>query len=280
MTPSFPGAKDFPWLNKPNSINFFMEHARPELDRLGETVIAILDPDFLFLKPLVSTGIPREEIIASRGQGETDPSANRPVDVVKKGRPVAQRYGLEGHQAQKFDLAEITGDPASPALEWTQADARRYTSVGPPLMLHVDDITELAVLWAQYMGPVLARDKDILADMWAYSTGAMHLGLRHTTLDHYMVSTHGRTGQGFEFIDAWESMSCLHPQRPHGKHVPVFIHMASNFKAPDRVQGPWMVRPLLSSLSRCCPLRPSSEDYLSVEWSNLCTGTRQLNTEN
>ena len=33
-----------------------MEHARPELDRLGETVVAILDPDFIFLAPLSQEG--------------------------------------------------------------------------------------------------------------------------------------------------------------------------------------------------------------------------------
>lgn len=68
-----------------------MEHARPELDRLGETVIAILDPDFVFLEPLTQTGSLPSDVIASRGAG-TDAGVNNPIDVVKKGRPVAQRY--------------------------------------------------------------------------------------------------------------------------------------------------------------------------------------------
>ena len=52
VTPSFPGAKDFPWINKPSSIQYFLEHAAPELERAGESVIAILDPDFIFMKKL------------------------------------------------------------------------------------------------------------------------------------------------------------------------------------------------------------------------------------
>mmetsp|Transcript_12729 Transcript_12729/g.20582 ORF Transcript_12729/g.20582 Transcript_12729/m.20582 type:complete len:520 (+) Transcript_12729:23-1582(+) len=241
ITPSFRGARDFPWINKPNSINYFMEHAREELDAYGETVIAILDPDFLFLRPLSQVGTDPDDIIATRHQDEA-PNADNHVDWVRRGRPVAQRYGLEGAWTTRFSVEEITNDPNSPALKWNDSYARWYTSVGPPLMLHVDDITDLSKLWVPYMTRVLKRDKDILADMWAYSIAAAHLDLKHTTLDHYMISAYGRSGQAYPWIDAWKSMSCLNPKVPNdpGAKLPIFIHMASNFKAPDSALGPWM----------------------------------------
>ena len=235
ITPSFEGAKDFPWINKPSSINYFMQHAREELDRLGETVIAILDPDFVFLKPLTQTGSLPEDVIQSRG---SDGKENNPIDVVKEGRPVAQRYGLEGHWIKRFPVKEITGDANSPALLYSTREAARYFSVGPPLILHVNDITELAVLWERYMRPVLKIDSDILADMWAYSIGAAHLELHHTILDNYMISTWGRTGQAYQWVDAWRSMSCLNPKPSRYDKFPTFIHLASNFKAPESKE--WM----------------------------------------
>ncbi|GBG26236.1 Peptidyl serine alpha-galactosyltransferase [Hondaea fermentalgiana] len=241
VTPSFEGARDFPWINKPSSIEYFMTHARPELDRLGETVVAILDPDFVFLRPLSQSETDPQDIIASRGQ-DTNPARNSPIDWVRRGRPVAQRYGLEGHWASygRDSLLKIIGDANSPALSYTKSEAARDTSVGPPLMLHVDDLAVLSKLWAKYMLPVLERGKDILADMWAYSIASAHLGLRHTTLDHYMVSVHGKSGQGYTFVDEYSDLSCQNPLSTPGARLPVFIHMASNYKAPDPKVGPWM----------------------------------------
>jgi len=63
ITPSFPGAKDFPWINKPSSIEHFILNARPELDRVGETIVTILDPDFVFLKPFTQRELPGSELL-------------------------------------------------------------------------------------------------------------------------------------------------------------------------------------------------------------------------
>jgi len=239
VTPSFEGAVDFPWINKPSSIKYFMEHARPELDRLGETIIAILDPDFVFIKPLTQTGSPRSEVLVSRNV-DKDVEIVEPIDIVRKGRPVAQRYGLEGGWVKpKYNLDEITGDPNTPAKKWTREMAAKYTSVGPPMLVHLHDLTDLSVLWEKYMRPVLSLGPDILADMWAYSIASAHLGLKHTILDHYMISVWGNRGEAYDWIDAWPSLSCRNPVEPPGHRSPIFLHLASNFKAPGE-KGPWM----------------------------------------
>jgi len=242
ISPSFNGARDFPWINKPSSIRYFMEHARDEIDKQGETVVAILDPDFVFMKPLTQINLDERNVITTRHQ-EREPGRNmQHIDWVMKGRPVAQRYGLEGQWVEKFkgEIAEMIGDPETPAQNWDRKQARTFTSVGPPMLVHVDDLMVLSKWWSKLMRPVLKRDKDILADMWAYSIASAHLGLLHTTLDHFMISASGTEGQAYPFVDSFEHLSCRNPTIPPGNNVPVFIHMASNFKAPDRKLGPWM----------------------------------------
>lgn len=153
ITPSFPGAKDFPWINKPSSIRYFVEKARPELDRMGESIIVILDPDFVFLKPLTMSPLPRSDILFS-GSPSPVVADIEDANVVIKGRPVAQHYGLEGGWVTRFPVAKITGE-GSPATTYSSGEAAKWFSVGPPLMLHVDDLTDLAALWQDYMKPVL-----------------------------------------------------------------------------------------------------------------------------
>ena len=150
VTPSFDGAKDFPWINKPSGIHHFLKHAAPEMARLGETVVAILDPDFIFLKPLTQTGEALADIIYDGPASDEKGALPRlGMDIVRPGRPVAQRYGLGGQWVHKFDVAGITGDPKSHALSYDDRAAGDLFSVGPPMMIHVDDALPLAALWKQ-----------------------------------------------------------------------------------------------------------------------------------
>ena len=112
ITPTFDGARDFPWINKPSGIHHFLKHAAPEMARLGETVIAILDPDFIFLKPLTQSGDTLSDIIYSQG----DRKKWRGMDQVKKGRPVAQRYGIGGGWVHRFPVKAIVGEGPSRSI--------------------------------------------------------------------------------------------------------------------------------------------------------------------
>ena len=150
-----------------------------------DTVIVILDPDFQLVTPITLAPLDVDDMISSRHPLE------RGMNVVKRGRPVGQRYGLEGGWVGKFKHANIVPE-GSPALDYSSREAAKHFSVGPPYMLHIDDAQKLSPLWSDYMQPVLtAGGPDILADMWAYCMAAAHLGLRHVQLDQYMVSTWG-----------------------------------------------------------------------------------------
>jgi len=153
-------------------------------------------------------------------------------NVARKGRPVAQHYGLGGSWVHKFPLKKIVGED-SRALTYNEENANRHFSVGPPLILHVEDLSLLAPYWSKFMKPVLEKDTDILADMWAYCMAAAHLGLHHVILDNYMISTWGNQDQAYPWIDSWPDLSCKNPSLPEGSKSPEFIHLASNFKAPE-----------------------------------------------
>lgn len=132
LTPSFAGAKEFPWMNKANSINYFMQHTKDELDRQGETVIAVVDPDFLFISPITQAPAALKDII------QLTPSAvpiwdgkGEPINVVKPGRPVGQRYEMGGKWVQSYDMSKITGDPNTPLNDYTPKMMQKYLDVDP-----------------------------------------------------------------------------------------------------------------------------------------------------
>ena len=228
VTPSFAGASEFPWMNKANSINYFMQHSKEELDREGETVIAVLDPDFLFVSPMTQAPAKLEDIIQLvpsavekwNGKGE-------PINVVKPGRPVGQRYDMGGAWVQNYDMKTLTGDPNTKAATYTPAMMRKYLDVGPPFMVHRTDMVPLAKLWATYMHGVLAQSKKVLleSDMHAYNMAAAHLGLKHTLLESYMISfskTDNYNGEAWQWIDPMLGMNlnCNDPDSLVGKHLP------------------------------------------------------------
>ena len=248
LTPPFDGATEFPWINKPTSIAYFMKHARPELDRVGETIIAVIDPDFLFLKTLTMVGKPEGEMALEKNFKWPSKTTGAPVDVPERGRPVSQRYGIEDGWISQFKVDQIVS-PLSRALRWKGSqgseDARKYLSVGPPMIHHVDDLQVLAPLWSKFMPKVLAQEKDILADMWAYAMASAELDLNHTTVVHHMLSSPDPEGDAnFNVrLDKWigkVTVSCADPEgtraawdgHPDQLPLPTFLHYASNFGAP------------------------------------------------
>jgi len=253
ITPSFPGAKEFPWLNKAASINYFMEHTKAELDRFDETVIAVLDPDFVFVSPLTQAAGTPETII------QTKPSASgiwhgggTPINLVQPGRPVGQRYDMGGKWVSRYDMKAITGDENTAAAEYTPAMMRKYFDVGPPFMVHRTDMGPLAKLWSQFMPRILEQSPEIKleSDMYAYNVAAAHLGLRHTLLEHYMVSNPDKPGEGWDWVDPFvdKNLNCNSPESLLGQNLaghrplPSIVHLAHNFKAPVDTGWPseWM----------------------------------------
>jgi len=239
VTPSFEGAREFPWINKPMGLAHWLHNAaRP----VTESVIVVIDPDMMFLDTIVQDGsrtlkgkkAPYGDdgllctVGCSKGRVTGKWHGQDVIgwtDKVLEGRPVAQTYGLGGAWVDKFDFKAIAGE-SSPSRNLSFSDASHYYAVGPPMMLHLNDWKKVAPLWVKYMRPVYERDPgDIQADMYAYSIACAHNKLDHLMLDNYMISSSGMYGEAWPFVHEQKSFSCKRPLRSM-RYRPTFLHMA------------------------------------------------------
>lgn len=234
LTPHFStdgeSGKDYKFYNKPYGLRHWLAHAEPPLGE--DAVVALIDPDFIFLRPMTADVSNSSAILASAPVDAR--RAARSFRRVARGRPVGQFYGL-GDGWLKFDREKICG-PQSPCANVTAADAWRYYSVGPPYVAHVDDLRAIAAKWCDFVPRVFAQYPELLAEMYAYSMAAAHLRLPHLRLDHYMLSNTQAYGEAWPWVDGAARSSCDEslPQRlwPH-HNVPVFVHYCQGYRFPD-----------------------------------------------
>ena len=123
FTPDFKTDKDtkaaYEFYNKPYGIQHWLENSQPAIP--DGVVVAILDPDMIFLRPL-TTKIQTESSIYMNG------ATNIP-HIVKKGAPAGQLYGLgapwAGDDWQKFNRTETCGR-GSPCMNITVEFGSRH----------------------------------------------------------------------------------------------------------------------------------------------------------
>ena len=124
-----------------------MDNADPPI---GENVvIAVLDPDMIFLRPLTLRVKGESNLISHRHIVEPAEL----IDLVVEGRPVAQLYGLSApwtnDTAFKLNRTRICG-VGSPCLQVDKKFALRHYSVGPPLLLHRNDADRITKTWVDF----------------------------------------------------------------------------------------------------------------------------------
>eukprot|EP00281_Chroomonas_sp_CCMP1168_P016959 CAMPEP_0206220406 /NCGR_PEP_ID=MMETSP0047_2-20121206/4861_1 /ASSEMBLY_ACC=CAM_ASM_000192 /TAXON_ID=195065 /ORGANISM="Chroomonas mesostigmatica_cf, Strain CCMP1168" /LENGTH=541 /DNA_ID=CAMNT_0053643065 /DNA_START=124 /DNA_END=1749 /DNA_ORIENTATION=- len=302
MAPDFEGAEAFPWLNKPLGIEHWIKHADPPV---VESVIVIIDVDMVFqdrlelgkrrLRVYNNKASPKDGLFCSggcRGQQFLGESIDGMTDEVKEGRPVAQLYGIGGQWISKYNLKGFLPEDSA-AHGVNQQDALQYYQVGPPLMLHRNDLAKLAPLWAQNMEHVMDPKKpQILADMYAYSIAAAHLKLPHLTLDNYMSSSSTIGGGEANSMEiSWDPafrniVQCSDPW-PHDEasYLPTFLHFCQTYRADG---WSWHKGRIPPNIFEChVPLLRSPPENLisnqtrgSVEERGarfVCAGTHELN---
>lgn len=241
VTPTFAGAKSYPWLNKPQGIEHWIKNADPPIK---EKYIAIIDPDFVFLKPLV-LGETMEHILYNGPlQGE---EREKITTHVREGAPVGQRYGI-GSQWVQHAAKVCDGGEESNCTKYSERDATNYFAVGPPYIMHTNDLKKVAPLYSKYMKKYVAiKGQGILSDMYAYAMAAATFDLKHTIVDHYMVSNaEGYRNMAVHSGEAWEwvyqetfdpcDYEAAGKQIPAGNKVPTFLHLCQNFDVPNE----WM----------------------------------------
>ena len=118
FTPDFKTDK-YIYFNKAYGMEHWLDNSQTAIP--DGDVIAIMDPDMIFLRPL-TTRIQAESTIYMNG------ATNIP-DSVKKGSPAGQWYGLgapwAGVDTEAFNRTDTCG-PGSPCMKVTEKDGSRH----------------------------------------------------------------------------------------------------------------------------------------------------------
>ena len=254
----------YPQQNRPDGlIDWLKNSIDPPND--GDLVV-VLDPDMSFIKPLSN----RPENLDWAKPVRIAHDQNESL-VASPGHPVAQGYAIGPFSVYSEVCNDFFGGNAS--TEGCQREAAkdktyqwRYYSIGAPYLLSAGDWRALAPLWSELTPPVwkAARKRGhggLLADMYAFSMAAAHLGMRFTRLESFMISDphmapvkHDRdvwsdAVEGWELVDgpiisAAEGTAghlthpCRNPRhtpirsRDPKAPLPVLLHFCQSYRVP------------------------------------------------
>ncbi|CAB9518491.1 expressed unknown protein [Seminavis robusta] len=204
LTPEYglvkePGRNDvrFHYLNKPYGVAHWMEEElgysnnNPTIPEHDETIIMLLDPDMIFLRPFVNDFHQGPEIWRKR---TSYPLRHK----VSHGFPFSQEYGYSTtwyHGLKDVTKVFPPSELPTPAKQMTPAEIQENYSTGPPYMATGRDFYKLVEKWRQLSIPVQREFPDtILAEMYAQAWAAAHLKLPHQQAHSFMVSAHFEEG--------------------------------------------------------------------------------------
>lgn len=225
--------KSYDFYNKPWGLKDWLHNANPPID--PDVIIALIDPDMIFLRPLTTAirGVANNIFHKSLGQSEI-------IDRVTQGHPVAQLYGLGAPWANdkhlKFNRTHVCGQ-GSTCLKHSVQYGEKHFSVGPPYLVQRRDLDRIARSWTDFVPRVYEKYPYLLAEMYAYSMAAAHEELPHLQVEHYMVSnTEVEPGEGWPWVDRLDDV-CAPPNAQGiyfpGEPLPTFMHYCQFFRAGE-----------------------------------------------
>jgi len=299
LTPHFSSVKnekgesigDYKFFNKPFGTRYWMENS-PQLGYKGEEnfdletrsksfdpdvlddIVILIDPDMALMRPITADfSSDRETVISPRRR------ENIVTRVVGPGKPAAQVYGF-GAQWMKLDLAEVTGDPDTPAAKYTNEEGRLYFPVGPPYLATVADMYKISTTWSSFVPKSHAQYPHLLAEMFAFCIAAAHLQLPHQLIDSLMISDVGATSsEGWSLIEKIppEEVCSFAKSIDHSKYaVPNLVHLCQRYAMGDE----WFFgkRAIPGDVYECAtPLWAEPPDDLATkyDWKQPPRGTRK-----
>lgn len=233
----------YKYANKPLGMMHWLNNANPAIP--PTTTIALIDPDFFFLRPLWHDSFDAPHKYFASGASKNTPMPPR----VKKGVMVAQRYGIGGtpwrtgpgknHQKAwdlKGYLTEI-GRPNSPALDadLNERTADTYFSFGAPYIAVAEDWLPIATNWTGLMPMAVERNFGNLAEMYACSIAVADYGIRPVLIDSTMISNTQMIDEGWPWIDKIPLDRGCDPTVVTSSEfqLPNFLHYCQNYNIPD-----------------------------------------------
>ncbi len=137
-------------------MKHWLHNAVPEIP--PNTIIALLDPDMVFLRPLTPQIKGDISLLFDKGIKEEEL-----FDTISLGHPVSQTYGLgapwTNDNHKKFNRGKICKE-GSPCLEVTMRYGELHYSIGPPYIAHKSDFLRIVESWTtfvpRYVLPLIA----------------------------------------------------------------------------------------------------------------------------
>ena len=165
FTPDFKRTADgrtYDFYNKPYGVRHWIKEYASKMENGHDMVVAIIDPDFVFLRPLTLNISCNPNNIFYREE-----TPNIVPEKVREGVAVGQLYGLGApwvKSRRDFNKSNIC-PPGSPCLTTTKEFGEEHYSVGPPYLLHIKDLTRLTYAWCEMVPKVYQGYPELLAEM-------------------------------------------------------------------------------------------------------------------
>jgi hypothetical protein len=231
----------YKYANKPLGMMHWLMYADPPV--LMTATIALIDPDFFFLRPLWHNSFDSPKKYIATGSAQKTPVPKR----ITKGTMIAQQYGIGGAPwttrpsnkpgkkawALKEYFTNVAGRPNSPALhpDITEGTAGTWYSIGAPYIALASDWLPLATNWTNLMPMAVERNFGNLAEMYAMVIATADLNIRPARIDNMMVSNVGSGGEGWPWVDklpmdkACDPSILTDPTYP----LPTFLHYCQTY---------------------------------------------------
>jgi peptidyl serine alpha-galactosyltransferase len=212
----------YKYSNKPGGILHWLEH-NERLQQLSlDTVVCLLDPDMILLKPISSLLIDptwqsrphgRHQIeyvdpatgIAQRLRVQSLPGLDDdqlPIRVTT-GYPAGQHFGVGGAWVQgqtasakptwkNFSKAFVCGVGSdkrnAPCTRTSAMDASQLYAVGPVYLATIQDWKRIAATWMDFVPRVHQQYPYLLAEMYAMTMAFANLELPFSLFSSYMIT--------------------------------------------------------------------------------------------
>ena len=231
FTPDFTkiSGDNYKYYNKPFGVQHWMTHwlkYDENNDKLKNSIIMILDPDMILLRPLTYDFTKSNVMIHRSKRGPPK------VKKVMHGQPWASLYAFGAGPFQQDLNYVFSNHTDSNALIVSSEEQRNNYPGGPPYMATGKDMWSIVSAWCELVPNVHHVYKHLLGEMYGWSLGAAHANLPHTLAESFMVSATGiGDGEGWALIDELKDDEvCEYSvMKDYEDKLPYTLHYCQNY---------------------------------------------------